>query len=80
MSSYLFPIDDGKSKTPLYQAIWADNGSFDTIIVSPSMIEDHMPNTVLDAMQQVCMCSYLLTISNYPVKKFISLAFIFWRC
>ena len=49
-----------KTGDPLYQAIWADNGMFDQIIVSPSMFDDHMPNHVRNAMQQVGMwCSDL---------------------
>ncbi|XP_067946078.1 diacylglycerol lipase-alpha-like isoform X2 [Watersipora subatra] len=48
-----YPKDSGKDQKPMYQAIWSDNKSFDTIIVSPKMVEDHMPNTVLDAMKNV---------------------------
>ncbi|KAF6032247.1 hypothetical protein EB796_009466 [Bugula neritina] len=47
--------------SPLYQAVWADNSSFDTIIVSPSMLEDHLPNNVLEAMQKV--------VENHGPKK-----------
>ncbi|CAG2189019.1 DAGL [Mytilus edulis] len=38
---------------PVYQAIWADNRSFDEVIVSPTMINDHMPDYVMDALEKV---------------------------
>ena len=41
------------SNEPVYQAIWADNTSFDEVIVSPTMINDHMPDNVMDALEKV---------------------------
>ncbi|XP_056017088.1 diacylglycerol lipase-alpha-like isoform X3 [Ostrea edulis] len=38
---------------PVYQAIWASNDSFDEVLVSPSMINDHMPDYVLEALENV---------------------------
>lgn len=38
---------------PVYQAIWADTKSFDEVIVSPTMINDHMPDNVMDALEKV---------------------------
>ncbi|GFN93684.1 Sn1-specific diacylglycerol lipase alpha [Plakobranchus ocellatus] len=38
---------------PIYQAIWANNGDFDEVLVSPTMVNDHMPDNVLDALEKV---------------------------
>ncbi|XP_061192238.1 diacylglycerol lipase-alpha-like isoform X1 [Saccostrea echinata] len=38
---------------PVYQAIWASNHAFDEVLVSPSMINDHMPDYVLEALEKV---------------------------
>eukprot|EP00095_Tigriopus_kingsejongensis_P005030 maker-scaffold139_size317827-snap-gene-2.31 protein:Tk05030 transcript:maker-scaffold139_size317827-snap-gene-2.31-mRNA-1 annotation:"inactivation no afterpotential e" len=39
---------------PVYQAIWADNTSFDQVLISKRMVEDHMPDKVLEALSKVC--------------------------
>ena len=38
---------------PVYQAIWVENDSFDEVLISPVMIQDHMPDKVLQALQKV---------------------------
>ena len=38
---------------PIYKAIWADNKSFDEVLISKRMVQDHMPDNVLDALTQV---------------------------
>ncbi|XP_055335539.1 diacylglycerol lipase-alpha-like [Paramacrobiotus metropolitanus] len=38
---------------PIYQAIEADRDSFYEISLSPSMVDDHMPDTLLAAMEKV---------------------------
>ncbi|GFS13864.1 Sn1-specific diacylglycerol lipase alpha [Elysia marginata] len=38
---------------PIYQAIWANNGDFDEVLISPTMVNDHMPDNVLDALEKV---------------------------
>lgn len=40
-------------KEPVYQAIWAQNTDFDEVIISPVMLQDHMPDTVLEALKKV---------------------------
>jgi len=45
---------------PVYQAIWADNSDFQEVLVSPTMVEDHMPDNVLEALEKV----YRLYMSN----------------
>ncbi|KAK3098738.1 hypothetical protein FSP39_022580 [Pinctada imbricata] len=52
------PSGKGKSSCckkykPVYQAIWADNCAFDQVLVSPTMINDHMPDNVMDALEKV---------------------------
>lgn len=39
--------------TPVYQAVWRDNKEFDEVLVSPCMIQDHMPDKVLKALEKV---------------------------
>ncbi|XP_035779280.1 diacylglycerol lipase-alpha-like isoform X2 [Anopheles albimanus] len=42
-----------KKREPVYQAIWADNADFDEVLISPVMIQDHMPDKVLAALEKV---------------------------
>ncbi|XP_037036591.1 diacylglycerol lipase-alpha isoform X1 [Bradysia coprophila] len=42
-----------KPHEPVYQAIWVDNMDFDEVLISPAMIQDHMPDTVLAALNKV---------------------------
>ncbi|CAG5121550.1 unnamed protein product, partial [Candidula unifasciata] len=43
------------SSKPIYQAVWASNGDFDEVLVSPTMVNDHMPDNVLEALEKVVM-------------------------
>ncbi|XP_049840314.1 diacylglycerol lipase-alpha [Schistocerca gregaria] len=38
---------------PVYQAVWASTTDFDEVLISPVMIQDHMPDNVLDALNKV---------------------------
>ena len=40
-------------KEPVFQAIWADNTNFNQILISPVMIQDHMPDKMLEALQNL---------------------------
>lgn len=40
-------------KEPVYQAVWADSSNFNEVLVSPTMVNDHMPDNVLDALEKV---------------------------
>ncbi|XP_065081564.1 diacylglycerol lipase-alpha isoform X2 [Ochlerotatus camptorhynchus] len=42
-----------KKREPVYQAIWADNTAFDEVLISPVMLQDHMPDKVLAALNKV---------------------------
>lgn len=41
------------SNEPVYQAVWADNIDFDEVLISPSMVQDHMPDKVIEALEKV---------------------------
>ncbi len=38
---------------PKFKAIWADNRSFDEVLISKRMVQDHMPDKVLEALEKV---------------------------
>ncbi|CAG2106899.1 unnamed protein product [Medioppia subpectinata] len=40
-------------KEPIFQALWADNTNFNEILISPVMIQDHMPDKMLDALEKL---------------------------
>ena len=40
---------------PVYQAIWAETTDFDEVLISPVMLQDHMPETVLSALEKVSL-------------------------
>ncbi|XP_004527126.2 uncharacterized protein LOC101456038 [Ceratitis capitata] len=46
-----------KSHEPVYQAIWADTYDFDEVLISPVMLQDHMPDKVLAALKKVVTTS-----------------------
>lgn len=37
----------------MYQALWAEPGDFDEVLISPVMIQDHMPDNMLEALNKV---------------------------
>ncbi|CAG2053250.1 unnamed protein product [Timema podura] len=41
-----------KKHEPVYQAVWANNTDFDEVLISPVMIQDHMPDNVLQALNK----------------------------
>ena len=42
-----------RSEEPTYEAIWADKRDFNQVVISPTMINDHRPDNVLDALEKV---------------------------
>ena len=38
---------------PVYRAIWADNLGFDQVLISKRMVQDHMPDKVLEGLEKV---------------------------
>ena len=37
----------------MYSGTWVDTSVFDNILVNPKMLSDHMPDTVLNALNQL---------------------------
>ncbi|KAI7814408.1 diacylglycerol lipase-alpha isoform X1 [Triplophysa rosa] len=38
---------------PTYSALWGDNKTFDEVIISPAMLNEHMPHVVMDGLNKV---------------------------
>lgn len=46
--------EEGRAnKEPQYAAIWASEADFDEILISPVMVQDHMPAGVINAVDNV---------------------------
>ncbi|XP_014475317.1 PREDICTED: sn1-specific diacylglycerol lipase alpha isoform X4 [Dinoponera quadriceps] len=43
-------------REPVYQALWAGPCDFDEVLISPVMIQDHMPDNMLRALNKVLAC------------------------
>lgn len=39
---------------PTYSALWGDNKAFDEVIISPAMLNEHMPHMVMEGLNKVC--------------------------
>lgn len=39
---------------PTYSALWGDNKSFNEVIISPAMLNEHMPHMVMEGLNKVC--------------------------
>lgn len=49
----LFPCSCGQEE-PTYSALWGDNKAFDEVIISPAMLNEHMPHMVMEGLNKVC--------------------------
>ncbi|KAL7866857.1 hypothetical protein AOLI_G00146710 [Acnodon oligacanthus] len=38
---------------PTYSALWGDNKAFDEVIISPAMLNEHMPHVVMEGLNKV---------------------------
>ena len=56
---------------PTYEAIWADKRDFNEVLISPTMINDHWPDNVLDALQKVRPHAHKHTIPYAPTDPLI---------
>ena len=52
-----------KRAEPIYQAIWADTIDFNEVLISPVMVHDHMPDTVLGALNKVSTSIRVMTFA-----------------
>lgn len=39
---------------PTYSALWGDNKAFNEVIISPAMLNEHMPHMVMEGLHKVC--------------------------
>lgn len=60
-----------KTHEPVYQAIWVDNIDFDEVLISPAMIQDHMPDTVLAALNKVSRCVWFEPKMNISYARML---------
>ncbi|TRY83711.1 hypothetical protein DNTS_018517, partial [Danionella cerebrum] len=46
---------------PTYSALWGDNKAFDEVIISPAMLNEHMPHVVMDGLNKVLETPYVIS-------------------
>lgn len=57
---YLFLPCSCSQEEPTYSALWGDNKAFDEVIISPAMLNEHMPHMVMEGLNKVCfMCVHV---------------------
>lgn len=47
---------------PTYSALWGDNKAFDEVIISPAMLNEHMPHMVMEGLNKVCLFLFCLVL------------------
>lgn len=60
---------------PVYQALWAGPCDFDEVLISPVMIQDHMPDNMLKALNKVSQTDLIIRQikrSQPPVRRMSS--------
>ena len=60
-----------KKVFPTYKGIWAENASFDEVLISKKMVQDHMPDTVLEVLGKVSLIwiiKYRISWKHYQLK------------
>ena len=60
-----------RSEEPTYEAVLADKHDFNEVLISPTMINDHWPDNVLDALEKVGIHSLLIIISIIIIIIFL---------
>lgn len=58
----------------MYQALWAENTDFDEVLISPVMIQDHMPDKVLEALEKVSKYDTGLFFSLFEGAMYLSIS------
>ncbi|XP_057188451.1 diacylglycerol lipase-alpha isoform X2 [Triplophysa rosa] len=46
---------------PTYSALWGDNKTFDEVIISPAMLNEHMPHVVMDGLNKVLETPFFIS-------------------
>jgi len=54
---------------PVFQAIWTENTDYGEVLISPGMIQDHMPDNVLRALNRV---SYMNSLRHEDYSNSIA--------
>lgn len=57
---------------PVYQALWAGPCDFDEVLISPVMIQDHMPDNMLKALNKVSQADSIKRLHT-PVSRMSSI-------
>lgn len=66
---------------PTYSALWGDNKAFNEVIISPAMLNEHMPHMVMEGLHKVCylfwsLCMLLWVFAegmnwfSFPISHF----------
>uniref|UniRef100_W5LZG0 Uncharacterized protein n=1 Tax=Lepisosteus oculatus TaxID=7918 RepID=W5LZG0_LEPOC len=53
---------------PTYSALWGDNRAFDEVIISPAMLNEHLPHVVMEGLYKV-MEVFLLETSASSTEQ-----------
>lgn len=64
MSDHLCFFSCGQEE-PTYSALWGDNKAFNEVIISPAMLNEHMPHMVMKGLNKVSFvvfCHILLRV------------------
>lgn len=48
------PLCSCGQEEPTYSALWGDNKAFNEVIISPAMLNEHMPHMVMEGLHKVC--------------------------
>lgn len=51
---------------PTYSALWGDNKAFDEVIISPAMLNEHMPHMVMEGLNKVCLFLFRFVLFSSP--------------
>uniref|UniRef100_A0A672QRH9 Diacylglycerol lipase-alpha n=1 Tax=Sinocyclocheilus grahami TaxID=75366 RepID=A0A672QRH9_SINGR len=56
---------------PTYSALWGDNKAFDEVIISPAMLNEHLPHVVMDGLNKVCAfyCSFKMLLFTFIIFR-----------
>jgi len=63
-----------RGNAPVYQAVWADNRDFDQVLISKRMVQDHMPDNVLDALEKASSIHAWHTVSTFQGRRGVLLS------
>lgn len=55
----------------MYQAVWANTTDFDEVLISPVMIQDHMPDNVLEALNKVLNETFCMNFDSVYLSHFL---------